>query len=76
MSDGTEEPGHRVRPHSGAHHRGQHDPYGDAHARPVQDSGDPHSKCECQCWVTDSNMHINFYFLTFILCLAVRLVLH
>lgn len=47
--DGTKEPGHRVWSHSGAHHRGQHDPYGDTHARPVQDSGDTYSKCEHQC---------------------------
>ncbi len=46
LLDGTKEPGHRVWSDSGAHHRGQHDPHGDTHARPVQDRGDPHSECE------------------------------
>lgn len=54
--DGTKEPGHRVWSHSGAHHRGQHDPYGDTHARPVQDSGNTYSKCEHQCLQSISNM--------------------
>lgn len=50
LSDGAQEPGHRVRPHSGAHHRGQHDPHGDAHAGPVQDRGDAHPECERRCF--------------------------
>lgn len=50
LLDGAQEPGHRVRSHSGAHHRGQHDPHGDTHAGPVQDCGDAHPECERRCF--------------------------
>lgn len=55
-SDGTEEPRHRVRPHSGPDHRGQHDPHGDPHAGPVPDRGDADSERELQIR-QDSSSH-------------------